>query len=1035
MKHFDKKILFLLFICFTFSLSTFAQDECELPVITNISNDGPVCEGGTVTLSASGTIGGVASSYVRMAGIGGNYGQRAFDDLFGSGDRPGEITRISEAQFNALAAGGPAALRAQYDVLLFTWNSNKSLNAPWALIEGYLALGGSVFWEDEKNVEDLAPGVIGFESNGSYSCSYNLVSPAPFPSLVANGVSGCFVNHHLNLTLAAWPSWMDVYITATSGSQTFNLAIAGVHPTGGGRLIVQGPDQDYHAVRGAPVTTTVGNQYVFMLNQMDFLAAQQAGISWTGPNGFTSDEASPVISGFTADMAGEYTATLTNLTGGGCSVSASTTVELAGSTTISCPGTIMVNAANGMCGANVPFTVTAMNNDSPISYSHNPNSFFDVGSTTVTASTSSEVCGEISCSFTVMVMDKQAPSYGESCPGNMTLCVPQNVFWTPPTATDNCGITSSSSSHSPGQFFDYGTTTVTYMASDAAGLSATCSFEVEVAPAAQVGIVAGAVPEWCQGVAVLTSKIFNPEELVEPFTYEWSTGESTPNILVAANGPYGLTVTDGSGCFGTASILVDVDLTGILSAHTILVDDEMDMGASTVLSGGVGVQDADEVSIQNGSDITTFFVSASANIDGTSNANNWDMTDSPVDFPDFIHNPFNDSNDETIVGTVTLSGSNYGNVTVKSGSTLNIGNGEMYMKSLTLQKGATLNFDQEGILVIKNKLNIGMMCNVNVEGPGVVVYVGDNAEVGQGLTVAVDIFAPEGLDVADSGSFLTTYMYGLFIADELNSGDNVVWGWNLVCGDFGGAGGYEGAYCGLPTGLPGFPDDLDCEEAICAADAFCCETEWDAICAAAAIEDFAEECAACLSVAPSCDDGIQNGDEEGVDCGGTFCEACPFPPGTGNCFAPNGTPGCDISECQDLICGADPFCCEVEWDAICADAALVQCDSGPVMAEAIGNETESTGNSIGTERVADLAVFPNPTSGVVNIGVLEYMGSAVDIQITNAMGQKVWFQRIGVLETSRIQVNMSDDRFPSGLYNMTLLVNDEVVTKQIILNK
>lgn len=29
---------------------------------------------------------------------------------------------------------------------------------------------------------------------------------------------------------------------------------------------------------------------------------------------------------------------------------------------------------------------------------------------------------------------------------------------------------------------------------------------------------------------------------------------------------------------------------------------------------------------------------------------------------------------------------------------------------------------------------------------------------------------------------------------------------------------------------------------------------------------------------PTCDDGIQNGDEEGVDCGGSFCTPCPPPP-------------------------------------------------------------------------------------------------------------------------------------------------------------
>lgn len=29
---------------------------------------------------------------------------------------------------------------------------------------------------------------------------------------------------------------------------------------------------------------------------------------------------------------------------------------------------------------------------------------------------------------------------------------------------------------------------------------------------------------------------------------------------------------------------------------------------------------------------------------------------------------------------------------------------------------------------------------------------------------------------------------------------------------------------------------------------------------------------------PTCDDGIQNGDEEGIDCGGSFCAPCPPPP-------------------------------------------------------------------------------------------------------------------------------------------------------------
>ena len=50
-------------------------------------------------------------------------------------------------------------------------------------------------------------------------------------------------------------------------------------------------------------------------------------------------------------------------------------------------------------------------------------------------------------------------------------------------------------------------------------------------------------------------------------------------------------------------------------------------------------------------------------------------------------------------------------------------------------------------------------------------------------------------------------------------------------------------------------------------------------------------------------------------------------PGQGSCCDPkgNGTPGCDDPECCTLVCGADPFCCDVEWDPICAEEAQQQC--------------------------------------------------------------------------------------------------------------
>jgi hypothetical protein len=74
-----------------------------------------------------------------------------------------------------------------------------------------------------------------------------------------------------------------------------------------------------------------------------------------------------------------------------------------------------------------------------------------------------------------------------------------------------------------------------------------------------------------------------------------------------------------------------------------------------------------------------------------------------------------------------------------------------------------------------------------------------------------------------------------------------------------------------------------------------------------------------------------------VSCGacgaGEKCEAgecvatgvslnCPAP---GSCLAPHGAPGCDEAQCCTLVCDADSFCCEVEWDEFCVTAAEEQC--------------------------------------------------------------------------------------------------------------
>ena len=47
---------------------------------------------------------------------------------------------------------------------------------------------------------------------------------------------------------------------------------------------------------------------------------------------------------------------------------------------------------------------------------------------------------------------------------------------------------------------------------------------------------------------------------------------------------------------------------------------------------------------------------------------------------------------------------------------------------------------------------------------------------------------------------------------------------------------------------------------------------------------------------------------------------------TQDCCIPGGLPGCNSQACCEAVCNVDPFCCDVAWDGICADAAQKSCE-------------------------------------------------------------------------------------------------------------
>ena len=109
---------------------------------------------------------------------------------------------------------------------------------------------------------------------------------------------------------------------------------------------------------------------------------------------------------------------------------------------------------------------------------------FPKGVTTVDCAVEDGKGQLVRCQYTITVEDREPPTI--VCPAAPApVTVPgceggARVFWPDPTFADNCPMASISGTHAPEDFFECGTTTVTYTVTDMAGLTTTCSFPVNV---------------------------------------------------------------------------------------------------------------------------------------------------------------------------------------------------------------------------------------------------------------------------------------------------------------------------------------------------------------------------------------------------------------------------------------------------------------------------------------------------------------------------------------------------------------------------
>jgi hypothetical protein len=167
------------------------------------------------------------------------------------------------------------------------------------------------------------------------------------------------------------------------------------------------------------------------------------------------------------------------------------------------------------------------------------------------------------------------------------------------------------------------------------------------------------------------------------------------------------------------------------------------------------------------------------------------------------------------------------------------------------------------------------------------------------------------------------------------------------CGESACYGGGSCTHDSCSLGGPLSPSCGGCETTICAQDPYCCETEWDEQC----VEEVTTFCGASCDNG-SCDHGLCSiGSPLSGSCSSCTAAVCDADPyccdeqwdaqcvdevneicGSGTCYTCEHSECVDgealdytCSSCADVVCASDSFCCTDEWDSQCVEEAAYAC--------------------------------------------------------------------------------------------------------------
>jgi hypothetical protein len=188
-----------------------------------------------------------------------------------------------------------------------------------------------------------------------------------------------------------------------------------------------------------------------------------------------------------------------------------------------------------------------------VSSNLNQSSIFPIGTTKVIYTATDLKGNKATCSFDVTVSQSQCgidtiKPVISNCPPDQTVTTTgtsATATWTPPTATDNCGLTSFGSSYVPGQSFVLGTNIVSYSATDSSNNSFVCIFYINVVKEITTGSTVCTNPSAnvVGGDGTITvNGISTNSAIIQVFTTGWISVayfKSTTSSFVIPNFPNG----------------------------------------------------------------------------------------------------------------------------------------------------------------------------------------------------------------------------------------------------------------------------------------------------------------------------------------------------------------------------------------------------------------------------------------------------------------------------------------------------------------